>query len=191
MNKYCLININGLKSVPLCKQNVVLTKAEHERGYRITKSTMGVGMTVMSRNVRGRFINNYTFDRYKISFVWLASILADEHVVGTALSGNIMIELRLNAIHLIEEGKMINDQLPCNVLSDLIKQINGRLPHQLSGLKYVELDMIMMLFPTRYHKLFEYLVGLIREKNANFTVTEKLPMVPTDIDLKMDIFNKN
>ena len=188
MNRYCLVNINGLKSKPLCKENLVLTKDEHSSGYRITKSTIGVGMTVESRNVRGRFINNYTFDKYKISFIWLASILADEHIVGSALSGSIMIELKLHAVHLMDEGRLINDGLPCNVLNDLVKQINDKLPHQLSGIKYVELDMIMMLFPTKYHKLFEYLVGLIKNKNANFSVTEKIPMVPTDVDLKMEIF---
>lgn len=188
MNRYCLVNINGLKSKPVCKTELVLTKEEHDKGYRITKSTIGVGMSIATRNIRCRFFNTYTFDRYQITFGWVASILPDNRIVGSVFNGNITMELRLESINLIRNGRAINGQLPCNIITDLIAQINAKLPYQVSDIKYVELDMIMMLFASRYHKLFEYLVGLIENGHTEFTVTEKRAMRPTDISLKMEIF---
>jgi hypothetical protein len=183
MKKYCIININGLKSKPMCKTHITLNKYESDSGYRITKSTLGINID--NQNRKCIVLNNYQFDRYNIIFNWLLFIKPDNN--KDIISGNMFIEIKLEDIHLLDNGKIINSYLPCNTIEKIVKNINNELPYLLSNIKYIENDLIKMLFPKKYHTIFEYLVGLIFHKSINFKTSGKKIMNPCDIFIKIDI----
>lgn len=183
--EYCLVNVNGVKSKPLCRPTAYITKAESDRGERITRFTLGLNQSAGRKTAPCMIHNVYTFDRHKILFVFAA--YATAAINDNMYTGAMNIELRLDSVVLMDKDKVINHKLHPDDIPALISQINDQLKGLMSGVDYIEVNMIKQLFPERFNKLFEYLTKLIQIPNGNFRVTETLSMNPTDIALKIDL----
>jgi hypothetical protein len=186
--EYCLINVNGTKIKPRCKSIVSIDNREHDEGYRISKITLDLGNELTGGVTRGKIFNTYRFNRVALNFIWRAEFL--NHNQGdNFFVGSMGVKLHLETIHVSVDNEIINDRVVGDVLINIINKLNRKTPPYVGDIKYLEYDLVMMLFPQKYHKIMERIVNVALKTvtSADMDYLDSKELTGTDIDYPIDV----
>ena len=114
--RYCFKNVILNETIlPLCKDNFTLGKGEHNSGYRITSSTLGLDEFTNIKHLS--ISNSFMFGNTTITFYYKG--IAKTHQYSSSVTGQMNLSLNLALITVEKNNQFLNDYIVTNELEKL------------------------------------------------------------------------
>lgn len=178
--RYCFKNVILNETIlPLCKDNFTLSKDEHNLGYRITSSTLGLNEFT---NIKQLSISNsFMFGNITITFYYKGT--AKTHQFSSSVTGQINLSLNLALITVEKDNKFFNNYVITNELEKLREKISKKiLPNK--NLTYIDPNLLS-LFNIKSDIVFEFIIKLVDSKSPH-TNLENIRMIPDNYVILID-----
>ena len=189
VKRYCLGNTRGINLKPRCYDDYIrITLDEYNKGLRVSASTIGF---IDTEQKTVRVSNVYRFGHYEITMIWRNIMRIPKNATSV---GKLIVQPNLIKIYITHQGTLVNAKLPCEQISNLIRDMNEFLGQKYFIVTYLGIDFLEMLKDAGYIQKPD----LILEKIMNFACTKSKAsiadlkgkrMIPDDMRMTLTVEN--
>lgn len=183
VKKYCFLNRLDHLILPICDDNLYLSKAEYDKGFRITSGTFGINSSDEIKEVS--IVNSFSFENNNISFYYKGSVKTSDRT--PTLTKRFVMSLKLVLITVDSDGQFNNDYVIENELEKIRHNISLYIPPILE----LDYDLNPSLFDAmrlRTDTLFEHVMFVVQNLNSDFIPQHKR-MIPDDYSIQINVKN--
>jgi hypothetical protein len=155
-NQYCFEN--KFNSSQKCEKELTLTRKDHEDGYKIVASTIGLNNITHVKPIK--IINIFYHDDIDVIFYYSGNIKS--HNVNTSISGQMKIELKLENISAKNNDNEIEDDDVRRRLEKLYKRLKLNI-FEIKEIKHINPNLFTHMPNINYNNLCNYIHDTLKD----------------------------